>query len=543
MSGRRFGRIALDLAAIAVLGVTISWGVVPADAAPAPIRGGGSSYVGLAMQQWTADAATSGLQVNYTPSGSPQGLSQFATGTTDFAGTEAEFASLSSGGNTDPLRGFQYVPDVAGAVAVMYNIEDKAGRKVDYLHLSRLTVAKIFLGEIANWSDPAIRDDNRSPALPDGLLLPDQAIHVVYRNGSGTTALFYDFVENIDPAGFNAFAARNQLRSRPTDLVNNAGQPVIPGSLLASSSDQAAQLIANPSGKWSIGYDEFGFALQYKVPAAWVQNENGESVKPYAQNISTALEDAHLRPDLSQELSGVYTSRRPGAYPISAYSYVVTQCVATADRPTCKGAYINAGVGETLAKWLRYVACDGQVNMARIGYSPLPPNLSQEVANSVGRLQGSTPEQLNPGNCNNPRFRGSLGLGSTSPPDPLNKPRSAGAGGAGAGPGQGAKTGKGSGAGGAGGSGPGAGPGSAGSDTTAATSSSENAADQSAALNRSAGGGSAADRWRDPAPVEYRRAAGTWPTIWPLAMLLAILVIPVIIAIVNRSRARSTARR
>ena len=38
---------------------------------------------------------------------------------------------------------------------------------------------------------------------------------------------------------------------------------------------------------------------------------------------------------------------------------------------------------------MRYIACDGQVNMARIGYSPLPPNLSQEIANSIGRMQGT----------------------------------------------------------------------------------------------------------------------------------------------------------
>ena len=29
------------------------------------------------MQQWVADAQTSGLQVNYLPTGSPHGLDQF----------------------------------------------------------------------------------------------------------------------------------------------------------------------------------------------------------------------------------------------------------------------------------------------------------------------------------------------------------------------------------------------------------------------------------------------------------------------------------
>jgi phosphate transport system substrate-binding protein len=68
---------------------------------------------------------------------------------------------------------------------------------------------------------------------------------------------------------------------------------------------------------------------------------------------------------------------------------------------------------------MRYIACEGQVNMAAIGYSPLPPNLSQEVVNSIARLQGTAPETLSAGNCANPRFHGSLGAGAASPKDPL----------------------------------------------------------------------------------------------------------------------------
>ena len=67
---------------------------------------------------------------------------------------------------------------------------------------------------------------------------------------------------------------------------------------------------------------------------------------------------------------------------------------------------------------MRYIACDGQITMARIGYSPLPPNLSQEMANSIGRMNGVAPEALDAGNCANPRFRGSLGAGAQSPVDP-----------------------------------------------------------------------------------------------------------------------------
>ncbi|MGZ4701793.1 MAG: substrate-binding domain-containing protein [Ilumatobacteraceae bacterium] len=409
-------RLRVFCALLALSAALWSTQLAPASATPARINGSGSTYVALAMQQWAADAQTSGLSVNYLPTGSPDGLTQYGSSVVDFAGTEAEFSALTGGsGNGTPgdARGYQYVPDVAGAVAVMYNVDDQAGRKVDYLHLSRTTVARIFMGDISNWSDPAISADNK------GLVLPDRPITVIYRSGqSGTTALFYDFVQHIDPDVFGPWAARNQLPTNVRIIQLDSTPGFAPKTLALNGSDQIAQYVAGDAGKWSIAYDEFGYAKTYGAPAAWVDNASGSWVQPYAENISAALESATLRPDLSQELSGVYASANPLAYPISAYSYMVTQC-RPGDRPTCKGPYDNPGVTETLSKWLRYIACDGQVNMARIGYSPLPPNLSQEIANSIARMQGGAAETLNAGNCSNPRFSGSLGEGSGSPPDPL----------------------------------------------------------------------------------------------------------------------------
>jgi len=253
-----------------------------ASAAPSRVNGSGSTYVALAMQQWVADAQTSGLSVNYLPTGSPDGLTSYANGLTDFAGTEAEYTALTAGGGDAGLnRGYQYVPDVAGAIAVMYNVDDKAGRKIDYLHLSRRTIARIFTGDIKTWADPAISDDNK------GLQLPDQPITVVYRSGqSGTTALFYDFVQHVAPDVFNPWAARNSLPTSVRIIQLDSSPSFAPRTLALNGSDQIAQFVAGGGGKWSIAYDEFGYAKTYGAPAAWVQNESGAFVQPYAQNIS-----------------------------------------------------------------------------------------------------------------------------------------------------------------------------------------------------------------------------------------------------------------
>jgi phosphate transport system substrate-binding protein len=439
-------------------------------------------------------------------------LTSYGNQLIDFAGTEAEFSALTRGGAGTPgdVRGYQYVPDVAGAIAVMYNVDDRAGRRVDYLHLSMRTVARIFTGDISNWSDPAISADNL------GLELPDQPITVVYRGGqSGTTALFYDFVANVAPDVFNPWAARFQLPTNVRIIQLDGTPSFAPRTLALNGSDQIAQFVAGGSGKWSIAYDEFGYAVTYGAPAAWIQNASGNWVLPYAQNISAALESATLRPDLSQELSGVYASPNPEAYPISAYSYLVTMCARAGDRATCKGAYPNTGVTETLTRWMRYIACEGQVNMARIGYSPLPPNLSQEVANSVARMQGAAPEALTPANCANPRFHGSLGAGASSPPDPLA--------------GQTDLSGSALG-------GPAAADGS-GDTKQAASAADATAAAGQAGSTRAVGGGSGT--WRDSSPVAYTRPGIPDGTVLPLLAFLAVVAIPPLVAGAIRLRRRA----
>ena len=243
-----------------------------------------------------------------------------------------------------------------------------------------------------------------------------------------------------------------------------------------------------------------------------MQNASGTYQLPYAQNISAALESAQLNPDLSQNLSGVYASSNPLTYPISAYSYIVTQCAPSPDRATCKGPYSNPGITSTFSKWLRYIACDGQVNMAAIGYSPLPPNLSQEMANAIGRMQGTSPETLTAANCANPRFKGELGADAGAPPDPIKNVASL------------------------------ANKGSAAVKATssaAAAASSSGSATAAAATGasgstKSAGGGSG--DWRDASPVLYQRPITSVPVLVPILFLLALFIVPPLL--LGRSRRR-----
>lgn len=551
-----------------------------------PVTGSGSTYVGIAMRQWVAEGQAQGLSINYTPTGSPTGMSLYAQSQVDFAGTEAEFQSLSA---PNPPRGFQYVPDVAGATAIMYNVKESSGTQVDYLHLDRQTVARIFIGQITRWSDPAISATNKN------IVFPDQPIRVVLRGSpSGTTALFYDFIASTLGAEYAnkyvAFGCGN-AQIRPVQI--QCQKPgFIPSFVSFNDSDQIAQYVGSPGGQWSIGFDEFGYAKVHKVPTAWIRNTSGAYVLPYAQNISAALESAKLRPDLSQELAGVYASGNPQAYPISAYSYLVTQCGTSADRPSCTGSYPNAGQSGTLAKWMSYIACSGQISMAAQGYSPLPPNLSQEMANSVARLSGTPAVTLTKDNCANPRFAGSLGAGATSPCDPFDSackaPGSSSGGGPAAGsttpggspagkapaasaprPGPGAGSGPGSGSGSGGAAAPGgaagsggsggvsgsptsgntaAGPGASGAsggvDQTAGAAGSSAAATQGSADGRvlAVGGGSDAASWKKADPTQFTAAVPADPFGWlPAALLALVVLVPVLVT--SLGSRRGTTRR
>jgi phosphate transport system substrate-binding protein len=490
----------------------------PAGAATlSAANGQGSTYAALAFQEWTQSVQNQGLNLNYTPTSSPAGLEAYSQNTADFAGTEAEFSELFPGQPSTPQRGFEYTPDVAGATAIMYNTAATASGQdpINSLRLAPLTIAKIFLGRISNWDDPAISADN------GGIVLPNQHITVVCRTGqSGTTALFYDFIAHTDPTDYASWAAQNGYSTASRILeIDNAAAPA--NMACQSGSDTEANYIA--ANRWTIGYDEFGYAKVYNDNVAWVQNASGNWVQPFAVNISAALQSAQLAPDTSQDLSGVYTSPNPLAYPISAYSYILVQCAPNSARSTCTSAYPNQGIANTMAQFMEYVACAGQVHMAAIGYAPLPTALSQFLANAVGWMLGQPAQQLSAANCSNPTFSGNLGSGSSPPPLPPigNAPgaAAAGAGGTGASVAAGslaASTG--------------------GSSGTGGTATGASGTDSGPSATATRASKTVASRTQPANPAAL--LGGVLPTSpWlPLLALLIILAAPVVILSINRKR-------
>ena len=90
------------------------------------------------------------------------------------------------------------VPVDLGAVVVSYNLAKYT--LFDPLRLTGAVLARIYLGKITNWDDPAIA------ALNPADNLPDQKITVVHRSdGSGTTVHIHELpLDHLAPLGERA---------------------------------------------------------------------------------------------------------------------------------------------------------------------------------------------------------------------------------------------------------------------------------------------------------------------------------------------------
>ena len=159
---------------------------------PGILTGAGSTYVApffaLAFTKYHQQHPA--VTVNYAVVGSSAGIAAISARQADFGASDVPMnASELAAAKGGPIT---QVPDALGAEGVTYNLSLPAGAR---LHLTGPVIARIFLGQITHWNDPAIT------ALNPGISLPDASITVVHRSdGSGTTYIFSNYLSSISPA-------------------------------------------------------------------------------------------------------------------------------------------------------------------------------------------------------------------------------------------------------------------------------------------------------------------------------------------------------
>ncbi|TBR08024.1 MAG: phosphate ABC transporter substrate-binding protein PstS, partial [Lysobacter sp.] len=167
--------------AAAVLAAATTFNVYATD-----ITGAGSSFVYPVLSKWSGAYSTAtGNRVNYQSIGSGGGIAQIKAATVEFGASDKPLSA-------DELRkfGLGQFPIVIGGIVPVVNVP---GVAPGALKFDGTTLARIFLGEIKTWNDPAI------VALNSGVNLPDMKITVVHRSdGSGTTFNFTNYLSKVN---------------------------------------------------------------------------------------------------------------------------------------------------------------------------------------------------------------------------------------------------------------------------------------------------------------------------------------------------------
>lgn len=387
------------LAALLLTSVAVT--LVPQSASAEtyfPITGSGSTWSQNALDQWRRNVFSNyGITVNYTGVGSSAGRRDFIAKTVDFAVSEIPFQRAPEDGSAPevPTTKYAYMPIVAGGTSFMYNLKI-AGKRVKNLRLSGETITKIFTGNITNWSDKQIADENPSLKLPDKTITP-----VVRSDGSGTTAQFTLWMSKQHTSIWNAFCAKVG-RKTPCGLTSQ--YPNYSGFKSQSGSNGVAGYVAQDYGEGAITYVEYSYALKSGFPVVKVLNKAGYYIEPTAESVAVALLQAKINenptsPDyLTQILDGVYNASDPRAYPISSYSYMIV--------PTEVAGTFSTKKGVTLGAFAHYMLCEGQKQASALGYSPLPLNLVEAGFKQIARIPGAgNSANVDIKNCTNPTFK------------------------------------------------------------------------------------------------------------------------------------------
>jgi phosphate transport system substrate-binding protein len=319
-------RTACAAAAIALAGVC-------ADAAE--ITGAGATFPFPIYAKWAQTyKQETGNSLNYQSIGSGGGIKQIKAKTVTFGATDAPL-------KPDDLNesGLAQWPMVIGGIVPIINIDGVADGQ---LTLDGPTLAKIFLGDITSWDDAAIAKLNPS------LKLPAAAIAIVHRSdGSGTTFNFTNYLSKVS-ADWKSKVGENTAVEWPAGIGAKGNEGV------------AANVLQT---KGSIGYVEYAYAKQNKIPATKLINAAGSTVSPTVPAFQAAASNADWA-----HAPGYYQilTNEPGAasWPITAATFILMQ----------KQPQDPAAAAEAL-KFFAWAFANGAKAAEELDYIPLPAPL------------------------------------------------------------------------------------------------------------------------------------------------------------------------
>ena len=322
-----------------VLATALTAATLVTGASAQEITGAGASFPFPVYAKWAeAYKAATGVTVNYQSIGSGGGIRQIKARTVDFGATDAPLKAT----DLDGGKLVQF-PTVLGGVVPVVNIP---GVETGQMKMTGEVLADIYRGQIKKWSDPKIA------ALNQGMKLPDANITPVYRSdASGTTNIFTTYLSEASTA-FKSELGMNTAINWPIGQGGKGNEGV------AATVKQVSN---------SVGYVEYAYAKQNKLPYVMLKNEAGKFVAPDAQAFASAAEGA----DWSKQPGyGISLTSQPGdaSWPITAPTFVLLPKDAKDPKKTAE-----------VVKFFKWAFEKGDKLAAELDYVALPSKLVSDV--------------------------------------------------------------------------------------------------------------------------------------------------------------------
>ncbi len=309
------------------------------------ITGAGATFPAPIYAKWASEYnKATGVKVNYQSIGSGGGIKQIDSKTVDFGASDMP--------QTDEVlksKGQMQFPTVMGGVVPVINIK---GIESGQLKLTGALLGDIYLGKVARWNDPAIKELN--PTLP----LPDAAIAQVRRaDGSGTTFIFTNYLSKVSPE-WKSKVGEGTAVNWPVGAGGKGNEGV------------AAFVGRLPN---SLGYVEYSYVKQNKMTYAVVQNSAGNFVKPEDDTFKAAAAGADWAKSFYQILTN-----QPGkdAWPISGATFILMH--NKQDKP--------ANATEVL-KFFSWAYKNGDKTAADLDYVPMPKPVIAAIEKAWGEIK------------------------------------------------------------------------------------------------------------------------------------------------------------
>ncbi len=305
------------------------------------INGAGATFPQPAYVKWAYKYnQETGVKVNYQGIGSGGGIAQVKAKTVDFGATDAPL-------KPDQIKemGIYQFPTLMGGVVPAIHLSGVTGTII----LDGPTLAKIYLGDITKWNDPAIKKLNPK------LNLPAKDITTVHRSdGSGTNFIFTSYLSDVSPEFKTKVGSGTSVNWPGKNSVGGKGNPGV-----------AAQ-VQNVDG--SIGYVEYAYAVQNKIPTADMINKAGKVMKPSLQSFADAAANADwTKAPLGY---GLMIVNEPGenSWPIVGATYIMVY-----------KDYSDAAKGKAVLDFFAWSFKNGGSIAKELDYVALPENVVKMV--------------------------------------------------------------------------------------------------------------------------------------------------------------------